>query len=56
MSSIVDLTIISVLGTNRVLMAAIPVGVLVGLFGAAVIFAFVPDAMKSVLYHRLGLA
>jgi H+-transporting ATPase len=54
-SSIVDLTIISVLATNGFLMAAIPIGILIGVFAAAVVFAFVLDAVKSVLFHRLAV-
>ncbi len=55
-SSIIDLTIISVLATNGFLMTAIPIWILVGVFGAAIIFAFVLDAVKSVLFHRLAVA
>jgi hypothetical protein len=36
-------------------MAAIPIGILAGVFGAAVIFAFVLDAVKSILFHRLAV-
>ena len=55
MSSIVDIAIISLLAANGFAMAAIPIGILVGVFGAAVIFAFVLDAVKSVLFHRLAV-
>jgi H+-transporting ATPase len=55
-SSIADLTIISVLAINGLLMAAIPIGVLAGVFAAAIIFAFVLDVVKSVLFDRLAVA
>jgi H+-transporting ATPase len=55
MSSIIDIAIISLLATNGFLMAAIPIGILVRVFGAAVIFAFVPDAVKSILFDRLAV-
>lgn len=54
-SSIIDIAIISILATNGFLMAAIPIGILVGVFCAAIIFAFVLDAVKSVLFHRLAV-
>ena len=55
-SSIADLTIISALAINGLLMAAIPIGILAGVFAAAIIFAFVLDAVKSVLFDRLAVA
>jgi H+-transporting ATPase len=55
MSSIIDIAIISLLATNGFLMAAIPIGILVRVFGAAVIFAFVLDAVKSILFDRLAV-
>jgi H+-transporting ATPase len=55
-SSITDLALISVLAINGFLMTAIPIGILVGVFAAAIIFAFVLDAVKSVLFHRLAVA
>jgi H+-transporting ATPase len=55
LSSITDLGLISVLAINGFLMAAIPVGILAGVFVAAIIFAFVLDAMKSVLFRQLAV-
>ena len=55
LSSITDLALISVLAINGLLMAAIPIGILVGVFVAAIIFAFVLDAMKSVLFRHLAV-
>jgi H+-transporting ATPase len=56
LSSIADLCLISVLAINGLLMAAIPVGILVGVLLAAIIFAFVLDAIKSVLFRHLAVA
>jgi H+-transporting ATPase len=56
LSSVTDLSIISVLAINGFLMAAIPVGILAGVFVAAILFAFVLDAMKSVLFRHLAVA
>jgi H+-transporting ATPase len=55
-SSIADLSIVSALAIKGVLMAAIPIGVLAGVFAAAIIFAFVLDAVKSILFYRLAVA
>jgi H+-transporting ATPase len=55
LSSTVDLALISILAINGFLMAAIPVGILVGVFVAAIIFAFVLDAMKSALFRHLAV-
>jgi H+-transporting ATPase len=54
-SSMTDLALISVLATNGFLMAAIPIGILAGVFVAAIIFAFALDAVKLVLFHRLAV-
>jgi hypothetical protein len=37
-------------------MTAIPFGILAGVFLAAIIFAFVLDGMKSVLFRHLAVA
>jgi hypothetical protein len=37
-------------------MTSIPFGILAGVFLAAIIFAFVLDAMKSVLFRHLAVA
>lgn len=54
-SSITDLALISLLAVNGYLMAAIPIWLLAGVFIAAIVFAFVLDAVKSVLFHRLAV-
>jgi H+-transporting ATPase len=55
-SSITDLGLISFLAINGFLMAAVPVSILIGVFLAAMIFAFVLDAMKLVLFRHLAVA
>jgi H+-transporting ATPase len=55
LSSTVDVALISILAINGFLMAPIPIGILVGVFVAAIIFAFVLDAMKSVLFRHLAV-
>jgi H+-transporting ATPase len=54
-SSIIDLTLISVLAINGFLMSAIPVGIIVGIFAAAIIFAFLLDVTKTVLFRHLAV-
>ena len=56
LSSIVDVAIISTLALSGILMAAVPVGILAGLFVAAFAFAFVLDAIKLVAFRRLEIA
>jgi H+-transporting ATPase len=56
LSSAVDLTIISMLAVNGVLMTALPISVLLWLGAAAIAFAFVLDAVKVALFHRLDIA
>jgi H+-transporting ATPase len=56
LSSVADLSLISVLAINGILMAAIPAVILAGVFAAAILFAFVLDAMKSVLFRYLAVA
>ena len=55
LSSIADIGLISILAVNGFLMAAIPIEVLAAVFAAAIIFAFVLDAVKSVLFYRLAV-
>jgi H+-transporting ATPase len=55
LSSITDLALVSLLAVNGYLMAAISIWLLAGVFMAAIIFAFVLDAVKSVLFHRLAV-
>jgi len=56
MCSSVDLTIISVLAGAGILMLPLPIGIIAGLFGAAVGHAFVLDAAKLLLFRRLAVA
>jgi H+-transporting ATPase len=55
-SSIVDLSIFSVLSSNGILMMALPIAIVAGLFVAAATFAFVLDAVKLALFRRLAVA
>ena len=55
-SSIVDLSIFSVLSSNGVLMAALPLTIVAGLLAAAAAFAFVLDAVKLALFRRLAVS
>lgn len=56
LSSMVDLTFISILAINGVLMDAVPLVVILGLLGAAAVLALVLDSVKQVLFHRLTVA
>ncbi|MEI9997562.1 MAG: HAD-IC family P-type ATPase [Rhizomicrobium sp.] len=55
-SSIVDLSIFSVLSSNGILMATLPVAIVAALFAAAAAFAFVLDAAKLALFRRLAVS
>lgn len=55
-SSVVDVAIVSLLAVNGILMTALPVVVLAGMFVAAAAFAFVLDAVKILLFRRLQIA
>jgi H+-transporting ATPase len=55
-SSAVDLTLISFLAINGFLMRPLAIAVVAGLFAAAIIFSFVLDAVKVLLFRRLGIA
>lgn len=55
-SSAVDLGIITVLASFGILMTALPVGILAGLIAAAIVFAFVLDAFKLILFRRLAMS
>jgi len=55
-SSVVDLCFISLLAAKGVLMAAVPIAILAGLFLAAAAFAVLLDAVKLVVFRRLQIA
>ncbi len=55
-SSVVDLSLVSALALNGILMAPLPVAILAGVLGAAIVLAFVLDAVKVVLFRRLRIA
>jgi H+-transporting ATPase len=50
------ISLISILALNGFLMTAIPFGILAGVFLAAIIFAFVLNGMKSLLFRHLAVA
>jgi H+-transporting ATPase len=54
-SSAVDLTLISFLAINGVLMKPLAIAIVAGLFAAAIIFSFLLDSVKLVLFRRLGI-
>jgi H+-transporting ATPase len=55
-SSIIDLSIFSVLSSNGILMATLPVAIVAGLFAAASAFAFLLDGVKLALFRRLEVS
>jgi H+-transporting ATPase len=55
-SSIIDLSIFSVLSSNGILMASLPVTIVVGLLAAAAAFASFLDAVKLALFRRLAVS
>jgi H+-transporting ATPase len=55
-SSVVDLSLISLLAINGILMRPLPIAIVAGLFAASVAFAFVLDAVKGMLFRRLLIA
>jgi H+-transporting ATPase len=55
-SSVVDLGLFSVLASNGILMPALPVLVLVSLFGGALALALVLDTVKVALFRRMKIA
>ena len=55
-SSLVDLSLISLLAINGILMGPLPIAIVVGLLVAAIVFAFMLDAVKLALFDRLAIA
>ena len=55
-SSVLDLGIVCLLAVNGILMTALPVAVVAGVFVAAVAFAVLLDSVKVLLYRRLAIA
>jgi H+-transporting ATPase len=56
LSSVVDLTIITLLASNGVLMTALPVKIVGGILAMAIVLAMVLDCVKCVLFQRLTIA
>jgi H+-transporting ATPase len=55
-SSTVDLAIVSILAVGGILMAPLPMAVVAGVFGAAVVLALVLDIAKLALFRRFAVA
>jgi H+-transporting ATPase len=55
-SSVVDLTVVSLLAINGILMTPLPIALLAGLLAAVIVLAFVLDAVKVILFRRLEIA
>jgi H+-transporting ATPase len=56
LSSFVDLSLFIVLAANGLLMAALPIEIVAGLFCAAILFAFMLDSVKLVVFRLLRVA
>lgn len=55
-SSVLDLTFISLLAINGILMKPLAIVIVVGLLVAAITFSFVLDSVKLILFHRFKIA
>ena len=55
-SSVVDLTIVSILAINGILMAPLSIAIVASLFAAACVLAIVLDLVKVALFSRLQIA
>ncbi|MGA7674211.1 MAG: HAD-IC family P-type ATPase [Rhizomicrobium sp.] len=55
-SSIVDITLFGTLAIQGILMTPLPAIIVAGVFGAAIVLAFVLDAVKVTLFRRLAVA
>jgi H+-transporting ATPase len=55
-SSATDLTLISLLAVNGVLMKPLAIAAVASLFAAAIIFSLLLDSVKVVLFRRFGIA
>jgi len=53
---VADLSLVSVSGPQGILMVPLPVAILAGVLAAAIVLAFVLDAVKVVLFRRLRIA
>jgi H+-transporting ATPase len=55
-SSAADLTLISLLAANGVLMKPLAITIVAGLLAAAIVFSLLLDSLKVILFHRLRIA
>ncbi len=54
-SSVVDISVASILATAGILMTPLPIAVVLGTLGAAVVFAFVLELVKVPIFRRLRI-
>lgn len=54
-SSVADILIIATLATRGIAMTALPLVVVIGTLGAAIVFAFIVDFIKVPVFHRLRI-
>ncbi len=55
-SSVADVSIITVLAAKGLLMTALPIAIIGGVFVAAIAFCFALDVVKTMLFRRLEIA
>jgi len=55
-SSVVDVSIVVILAANGVLMTALPLTIISAVFAVSVVFCFLLDGVKSLLFSRLKFA
>jgi len=53
--SLADVSIIPTLAAKGILMSALPLSVIVGVFGSAIALAFVLDALKAIIFRSLKM-
>jgi len=54
--SVVDLGLVSSAALNGILMTALPAEILAEMFGATIVFAFVLDTVKVLVFRRLAFS
>ncbi len=55
LASVADMVIIPTLAARGILMAPLPIGIIAGIFAAAVVLAFVLDFVKAALFRHLRM-
>lgn len=56
LSSVIDVLIIGILAARGILMVPLPVAAVLAVLAGAVVFAFVLDALRIAIFHRLRMA